>query len=327
MCSCVPGRTSRSILCSVVLIFFPSLAWCTSRVAHHDEQIHDRVHTSRTSVRQSDAPRPVEHGRFAPLLLVCKCGSACTLSVVSHFILNSTLQTAFLRGGGAKLIDWFINRLVDGFIDKFIVSSWTSQFCQSFTYLSGTRWDSGFDRVFHKEIPELLRDKGDVTNISRIQHSMREVHGDHSIVDPVLQTPAEKTCRQKHCDKSADAFEVAPNRACTDQSVLSRRCPVLHAEISESPSQRHIPQEHARLRKTIVFEPTSCTNRQCISLDRFVVHSRLTRDNSTLEGRTQHGWVARVQNSSELTFIQRPCSSHDHEMSTCQPQNCHEVLV
>ena len=46
--------------------FFPSLPWCTSRVARHDEQIHDRVRTSRTSVRQSDSPRPVEHGRFPP---------------------------------------------------------------------------------------------------------------------------------------------------------------------------------------------------------------------------------------------------------------------
>ena len=117
----------------------------------------------------------------------------------------------------------------------------------------------------------------------------------------MLQTPIEKTCRQRYCDKSADAFEVAPNCACTDQSVLSRMCPALHAEISESPCQIHIPRKHAHLRRTIVSEPTSYTNGQRISLERCVVHSRLTHVNQILEGRTQHVWVARFQESSKLT--------------------------
>ena len=70
----------------------------------------------------------------------------------------------------------------------------------------------------------------------------KEVHGDHRIVDPMLQTPPEKTC------------------ACTNRFGASRRYPASHEEISESTNQMHIPQQHAHLHKTIVFEPTSCTN-------------------------------------------------------------------
>ena len=61
------------------------------------------------------------------------------------------------------------------------------------------------------------------------QHA--EVYDDHRIVDPMLQTPLEKTCRQKRFERSANVFEVAPNRACTNRFALSRRCPASHAEI------------------------------------------------------------------------------------------------
>ena len=127
-----------------------------------------------------------------------------------------------------------------------------------------------------------------------------EVHSYHRIVDPMLQTPVEKTCRQKHFDKSANVFEVAPDRACTNRFVLSTRCPASHAEISESTNQMHITQQHAHLQCTMVCEPTSCTSRQCISLDRFVVHLRLAHWNQNREKRALHGRVAPVQDSSVL---------------------------
>ena len=137
----------------------------------------------------------------------------------------------------------------------------------------------------------------------------------------------EKTCRQKHFERSANVFEVAPNRACTNRFVLSRRCPASHAEIPESTNQMHIPQQHAHLQRTIVFEPTSCTNGQCISLDRFVVRLRWAHWFQKREDRTPHGRVAQVQDSSVLTFVPKSCSSHDHEMSTFRQRKCHEIFV
>ena len=56
--------------------------------------------------------------------------------------------------------------------------------------------------------------------------------------------------------------------------------------------------------------------RQCISLDRFVVRLRLAHRNLNKEGRTLHGLVAQIQDSSVLTFVPKSCSSHDHEKST-----------
>ena len=119
-----------------------------------------------------------------------------------------------------------------------------------------------------------------------------------------------------HCDWSANVFEVAPDRACSNRFVLYRRYPASHAEISESTNQMQIPQQHAHLQRTLVFEPTSCTNRQCVTLDRFVVHLKLAHWNQNREEKTLHGRVAPVQDSSVLTFVWRPCSSHDRERST-----------
>ena len=156
----------------------------------------------------------------------------------------------------------YIPPLIDRFVNLLVIFSWTGQILTSFPNFSGTKWNSGLDHGFHEKIHQLFSE------------GRREVHGDHRIVDPMLQTPPAKTCRQKRFERSANVFEVAPNRACTNRFVLSRRCPASHAEISESTNQVHIPQPHAHLQKTIVFEPTSCTNRQCISLDRFVVRLR-----------------------------------------------------
>ena len=60
-------------------------------------------------------------------------------------------------------------------------------------------------------------------------------------------------------------------------------------QISQSQSQMHTQQQHSHLQRTFDFEPTSCTSRQCISLDRFVVHLRLARWNQ--EGRENTAWL------------------------------------
>ena len=100
-----------------------------------------------------------------------------------------------------------------------------------------------------------------------------------------------------------------------------------HVEISVSPSQMHIQQQRAHLQKATVFKPTSCTNRQCISLDRFVVHLRVARWGQERDEKTLYGRIAPVQDSSGLTFVRKSCSSHDREKSTFGPQKSHEVFV
>ena len=151
-----------------------------------------------------------------------------------------------------------------------------------------------------------------------------EVHDDHRI-----QCFKHHSRRRvdKRFERSADVFEVAPNRACTYRFVLSRKYPASHAKNSESANQRHIPQQYAHLQKTIVFEPTNCKNRQCISLDHFVVHLRWAHRNQNRAERTPHGRLAQVQDSSVETFVPKSCSSHDHEMSTFRLKRCHEVSV
>ena len=97
-------------------------------------------------------------------------------------------------------------------------------------------------KVFHEQTHQLFRRKKRHDEHFQRSKQHAEVDGDHRIVGPMLQTPAEKICRQKHCDRSATVFEVAPDYACTNPFVLSRRYPALHAEISESQSQMHIQQ-------------------------------------------------------------------------------------
>ena len=143
----------------------------------------------------------------------------------------------------------------------------------------------------------------------------------------MLQRLAEKTCKQKNCDRSANALEVAPDCACTHPLVLSRRYPALHEEISESPSQMHIQQQHAHLHRTDVFEPTSCTSRQCISFGRCRRPFEIGKLESDKGGKTRHGLVAPIQDSPVLTFVRRSYSNHDHERSTFLPWTRHEIFV
>ena len=76
-----------------------------------------------------------------------------------------------------------------------------------------------------------------------------------------------------------------------------------------------------------VFEPTSCTNRQCTS-SRSLRRPHGTGTLKQVQGGKNTAWsVAQVQDSSVLTFVPKSCSSHDHERSTFRLKRCHEVFV
>ena len=152
--------------------------------------------------------------------------------------------------------------------------SWTSQFLTSFPNFSGTKWNSGLDHDLHEKVHQLFRKEGDVSNTFRGQNSMWK-----STVTIASSIQCFKHHPRGRVDNNTSKVQqmclsMQPNRACTNRFVLSRRCPALHVEISESTNQMHIPQQHGHLQRTSVFEPTSCTNRQCTCLDRFVVRTR-----------------------------------------------------
>ena len=135
------------------------------------------------------------------------------------------------------------------------------------------------------------------------QHA--EIHSNHRIVDPMLQTPAEKMCRQKNFGKLANVFEVASDRACTNRlDSCSPESIQRHTQkFRDHWVKMHIQQQHAHLRKDrLSFNQQAARIGQCISLDRFVVHLRLARWNQEREEKTLHGRVAPVQDSSGLTF-------------------------
>ena len=123
-----------------------------------------------------------------------------------------------------------------------------------------------------------------------------EVHRNHRIVDPMLQTPVEKTCRQKHFEKSANVFEVAPD-SCSPEVIQCHT-----QKFRNSRVRMHIQQQHAHLQKTIVFEPTSCTKKTsyfCRSLRRPFDIGTLKPEQGGKN--TACGRVAPVQDSSVLT--------------------------
>ena len=94
--------------------------------------------------------------------------------------------------------------------------------CQPFPIFSGTRWNAGFYQGFHEKTHQPFRKKRDMTNAFRSQNNMQEVHSDHRIVDPILQTLAEKTCTQKYSDRLAHVFGCC-TRLCMHKSSVARR--------------------------------------------------------------------------------------------------------
>ena len=108
---------------------------------------------------------------------------------------------------------------------------------------------------------------------------------------------------KKRFERSANVFEVAPNRACTTRFVLSKRCPASHAETSESVNQTHIPRQHAHLQKQLFL------NQQTARVDNvsLSITSSSTGDGhiETRTGRKEHGMVG----------------SHKFKIRECRPSS------
>ena len=102
----------------------------------------------------------------------------------------------------------FITPFIDRFVNLLVVFSWTSQFLTSFPDSSGTKVEFGTLPRFSRRYPPAVSEgRRHDEHFQRLEQHV-EVHDDHRIVDPMLQTPLEKTCRQKRFERSADVFEV-----------------------------------------------------------------------------------------------------------------------
>ena len=132
-------------------------------------------------------------------------------------------------------------------------------------------WKSGLDHDFHEKIHQLFRKEGDMTSTFRGLEIMWK-----STVNIASSIQCFKHHPRRRVDKniSKDRHMCLRLHQTVHAQIDSCSPEASHAEISESTNQMHIPPQHAHLQKTIVFEPTSCTNRQCTSLDRFVVRLR-----------------------------------------------------
>ena len=136
------------------------------------------------------------------------------------------------------------NRFVfNSVIRVIVVFSWTSQFltleaCQVFPK-DGILDFSKVSRQAPLPPPSLQWFRKKDTHDEHCQQSKQraEVQLDHCTVETMLQTKTVKTCTQEYFDGSASVSGVAPNGACTNQSVLSRRYPRSHVEPSVSTGQ------------------------------------------------------------------------------------------
>ena len=148
--------------------------------------------------------------------------------------------------------------------------------------------------VFTKRFTNCFGRKETVTNISRSSAQHAEVHSDLRIARCSASNTTRgdvqtKTLRQvgrcvwgctKSCMHRSNPCTPEGVQCCTQKFRNHRVRGTFHKNMRISERQ-------------LCLNPTSCTKRQCVSLDRFVVHSRLTQENQTLGGKNT-AWLGRT---------------------------------
>ena len=144
------------------------------------------------------------------------------------------------------------------------------EMCQSFPNVSGTRWNSGFDHGFHEWTHQLFRKRGDMGEHFQKSTPQAEVHCDHRIVDPMLQTLTEKS---KNTSMDRQVCLRLHQTLCMHKSIgslqkvskVTRRTFVINGPDTHSTTTCASPKDNFFLNQQGAREDN-------VSLCRFVVH-------------------------------------------------------